>query len=267
MKRRDFIKRSLTASALGTLGAAAFPAAAADTASTTGRDYYELRIYRLKSAADQPRLETFLSQAAIPAWNRLGFKPIGVFTEETPKEGPAVFVLIPYPSLDAFAGATAAVNADSEYLKAGADYLQTPKSNPAFVRIDSWLMLAFAGMPRLKLPAYCPKAASRVFELRTYESHSELKALNKVAMFNAGEIDTMNEVGLAPIFYGQALIGANLPHLWYMTSGENHELHKEHWAAFGKHPVWQKLRSDPQYADNTSKNISRIMLPAACSQI
>jgi len=267
MQRRDFLKSSLTVTALGSLSASLFKASAAESDRSATREYYELRCYRLKSDADQPRLESFLAKAAIPAWNRLGLNPIGVFKETEPKDGPAVFVLIPYPTLEAFASSTARINADEEYLKAGADYLQTPKADPAFLRIDSWLMLAFAGMPRLKLPAYCPKVATRVFELRTYESHSELKALNKVAMFNAGEIETMHEIGLAPIFYGQSLIGANLPHLWYMTSAENLEEHKKHWGLFGKHPVWQKLKSDLQFADNTSKNTSRMMVPLASSQI
>ena len=65
----------------------------------------------------------------------------------------------------------------------GTAYLQSPKANPAFERIDSWLMLAFAGMPKLELSAYCREKKPRMFELRTYESHSELKALKKVEMF------------------------------------------------------------------------------------
>ena len=267
MKRRDFLQTGITATALGSLSASLLSTSAAEPASAGPREYYELRIYRLKDAAAKPRLDAYLQQAAIPAWNRLGLKPIGVFTEAESKEGPAVFVLLPYPSLDAFASSVAKINADAAYLKAGADYLRAAKADPSFVRIDSWLMLAFAGMPKLELPAYCPKAATRVFELRTYESHSELKAINKVEMFNAGEIGAMREVGLGPVFYGQALVGANLPHLWYMTSGENLEAHNQHWALFGKHPVWQKLKSDQQYADNVSKITKRMLTPTAYSQI
>src|SRR5207247_2483543 len=100
-----------------------------------------------------------------------------------------------------------------------------------------------------------------------YESHSEAKALKKVEMFNAGEIGAMKEVGLAPVFYGQALIGPNLPHLTYMLSGETREAHKEHFKVFGTHPVWQKLKNDPQYADTVSKITSRFLVPSACSQI
>jgi hypothetical protein len=127
--------------------------------------------------------------------------------------------------------------------------------------------VAFAGMPKLELPAYCRDKKPRLFELRTYESYSEAKAQKKVDMFNAGEIDTMREVGLAPIFYGQTLVGRDLPHLMYITSGENPDIHQQHWDAFGKHPVWTKLKGDPQYADTVSKSTKRFLVPTAYSQV
>jgi len=135
--------------------------------------------------------------------------PIGVFTELEPKGPASVYVLIPYPTVHSFATAAAGLNADAEYQQAGAAYLQTPKSNPGFERIDSWLMLAFAGQPKISLAPYSLEKKPRVFEMRTYQSHSELKALKKVEMFNSGEIDVMHEVGLAPVFYGQVLLGKN----------------------------------------------------------
>ena len=78
---------------------------------------------------------------------------------------------------------------------------------------------------------------------------------------------TMREVGLGPIFYGQVLIGSNLPHLTYMVSGENQDEHKKHWGAFGGHPTWAKLKNDPQYADTVSKIVNRFLVPTSYSQI
>ena len=106
-----------------------------------------------------------------------------------------------------------------------------------------------------------------MFEIRTYESYSELKALKKVEMFNSGEIETMRDVGLGPIFFGQALIGSNLPHLTYMLSAEDQAGHKTHWGAFGQHATWKKLKDDPQYADTVSKIYNRFLVPTAYSQI
>lgn len=252
-----------TLAGLSTVGVSA-PAA---DRSSRRREHYELRIYRLKAGANRDLLDSHLERAAIPAWNRLGIKPVGVFTEKEPKEGLAVYVLIPYPSLDAFGAAGVRLNADEEYQRAGATYLQTPKTNPAFERIDSWLLLAFAGMPKIELPSYSRENKARLFELRTYESHSEVKALKKVEMFNSGEIQVMREVGLAPVFYGQALIGQNLPHLTYMLSAESDEAHKKHWKTFGDHPVWNKMKNDPQYADTVSNIRNWFLVPTAYSQI
>jgi len=235
---------------------------------STNREYYELRKYRLKAGAKSDLLDAYMEKAAIPTWNnKLGIKPVGVFTDRQPNETSSVYVLIPYPSIESFARAALALNADEDYQKAGAEYLQSPKDTPAFDRIDSWLMLAFAGMPRLELPAYSTERKPRMFEIRTYESYSEVKAFKKVEMFNSGEIDTMREVGLAPIFYGQALVGANLPHLTYMLSAEDQDAHKKHWDAFGKHPVWNKLKNDPQYADTVSKITNYFVVPTRYSQI
>jgi hypothetical protein len=268
----------MAASTLAGLGTVGFTTSAAEQAATApgDREYYELRGYRLKPGAKHDLLDAYIEKAAIPALNRLGVKPVGVFVQQERAGAPdpseirdwsTVWVLRTFPSLEVFAQATTRMSADPEYQKAGAEYLNSPKSNPAFERIDSWLMLAFARLPKIELPAYCREKKARMFEMRTYESFSELKAIKKVEMFNAGEIDTMREVGLGPIFYGQALIGSNLPHLTYMVSAENQDAHKKHWGAFGAHPTWDKLKNDPQYADTVSKIYNRFLVPTAYSQI
>ena len=267
MKRRAFLKTSLAASALASVSQSDIPAAAAESSGVANREVYELRAYRLKSGGSRELLDGYLEKAAIPALNRLGVKTVGVFNEIEPKDSLAVWLLVPYPSLESFSTAVSRLSDDPEYQKAGAQYLQTPKDSPAFERIDSWLLLAFSGLPRLELPVFSRERKPRIFEMRTYESHSELKALKKVDMFNSGEIDVMREVGLGPVFYGQALVGRDLPHLTYMLSAEDRDAHKKHWGGFGKHPVWNKLNKDPLYADTVSKITSRFLEPTAYSQI
>jgi hypothetical protein len=268
MKRREFIKTSVAATALAGVGASTMTTAAPEATAGKSREYYELRVYRLKTGEAHEVLDGYLEKALVPALNRMAVKPVGVFTEPEPKGGPAIFVLIPFASLQMFGEAAMRVNADADYQKAGAEHLAAVKDHPSFDRIDSWLLLAFAGMPRIELPSYSQeKKKGRVFELRTYESHSESKALRKIEMFNSGEIGVMRAVSMAPVFYGQALIGASLPHLTYMLSAENADEHTKHWAAFGKHPLWNKMKDDPQYADTVS-NIKKWMLsPTNYSQI
>ena len=133
-------------------------------------------------------MDNYLEKVAIPFLNRAGSTPIGVFTQQERsgaagsteiRDASTVLVLIPYPSAEAFAKTTAAFNAQIEGQKGGEEYLQAGKDKPAFERIDSWLMLAFAGMPKVELPAYSKERKPRMFEIRTYESHSEIKALKK----------------------------------------------------------------------------------------
>lgn len=268
MQRRQFLKASLTASAVAALSTPSSAAAAAANAGPNGdREYYELRAYRLKPGAPSVLLETYLEKALISALNARGIAHVGVFTEPEAKDGPAVWVLIPHASLESVVNVTASLNRDPAVQAAGAEYLQSPKATPAFDRIDSWLLLAFAGMPKHAVPAGAATRAPRIFEMRSYESFSELKALKKMDMFNDGEIEVMKEVGLAPVFFAQALTGKDLPHLTYMMSATDRDAHKQHWAAFGKHPVWVKMRNDPQYADTVSKNTSRFLVPTSYSQI
>jgi hypothetical protein len=163
---------------------------------------------------------------------------------------------------------TASINSDPAVRAAGALYLGSPTpADPAFERIDSWLLLSFSGLPRLAVPALAAAGKPRIFEMRTYESYSELKALKKVEMFNAGEIALMQQLSLSPVFYGQALVGRDLPHLTYMLCSPDMETHKRNWAAFGAHPVWVRMKGDPQYADTVSKITSRFVVPAPFSQI
>ena len=261
--RREFLKSSVLASAAAVAGvkAAAAPAG-------SGREYYELRAYRLKPGAPHALLDAYLAKALIPALNARGSKAVGVFTEPEAKDGPAVWVLIPHASPAAAASVAASLNTDAAVLAAGAEYFNSSsRDNPAFDRVDSWLLLAFAGLPQLAVPALAREGKSRIFEMRTYDSYNEVKALKKVDMFNAGEIGVMQELNLAPVFYGQALVGRDLPHLTYMLCSPDRETHAKNWTAFMQHPVWIKLKNDPQYADTVTKVTSRFLIPAAYSQI
>jgi hypothetical protein len=264
LNRRDFLKGSLAASAT----AAALPRArAADPSAPTGQ-YIELRAYRLRAGAPHALLDQYLEKALIPALNGRGVEAVGAFTEPGAKDGPVVWVLIPHPSLASAADVAAFVNTDPGVLAAGSDYLSTPtKENPAFDRIDSWLYLPFAGLPGLAVPALARARKDRIFEMRTYESFSELKALKKVAMFNAGEIGVMQELNLSPVFYGQALLGRDMPHLTYLLCSPDLETHKRNWTAFTVHPVWVKLKNDHQYDDTVTKITSRFLTPLGYSQV
>jgi len=237
----------------------------ADAADVATPQYYEVRIYSTQSAQQQQRVNDYWQQAAIPAYNRLGVQPVGVFTELNDSATNKIYVLLPFKSLADFAAIPIGLAADANYQHAAAEFLNAPKSNPAYNRFESSLLVAFDGMKRMVLPA--PDHQPNVFELRTYESSSEGKGLNKIRMFESGEIPLMKEVGLAPIFYGRTIAGLNMPCLMYLTCGESLDAHKQHWRAFSAAPVWQGLSHDPQYQDNVSRVISIMLKRTVASQI
>jgi hypothetical protein len=227
--------------------------------------YYEVRIYTTQSAEQQQRVNDYWQNAAVPAYNRIGIQPVGVFTDLQDSATNHIYVLIPCDSPEDFAAIPATLAADAYYQKAAAEFLNAPKSNPAYVRFESSLLVAFDGMKRMSLPA--TNRPPNVFELRTYLSSSEGKGLNKIKMFESGEIPLMKEVGLAPIFYGRTIAGLNMPCLIYMTCGETLDAHKQHWKAFSASPVWKRLTGDPQYKDNVSRVISIMLKRTVASQI
>ena len=236
-------------------------------ADNAGRQYYELRVYTTKSEKQQNQISDYWQNAAVPAYNRMGVKPIGVFTELEDSPTNKIYVVIPFDSLDAFAQVASKLAADSTYQKDAEEFMSVPKNDPAYVRFDSSLLLAMEGMKKLTLPPASAEKKPWIFELRTYLSHNEAKGINKVEMFNAAEIPVMQQVGLSPVFFAQSIVGTQLPNLTYMVSGENMEEHKKHWQGFGPNPVWKKISGDPQYKDNVSKIINVFLKRTPASQI
>jgi NIPSNAP len=268
MKRRAFLKSSIaTASAAGLVSLV--KASAAQPAEPEARQFYELRLYRLRRGPKQKLFDDFYREAAIPAMNRAGISPVGVFSVMIGPDSPAMHVVLPHKSLESFATANDRVHSDPDYQKAGAEFANAPAADPAYVRVESSLLVAFEGIPKLEVPAGASANKQRIFELRTYESHSHKASKKKIEMFNTGEIAIFRRVGLQPIFFGQTLIGTRLPNLTYLLMHENMAARDRNWAAFGSDADWKKLSSTPGYTDpEIVSNISNVLLrPAAYSQI
>lgn len=214
-------------------------------------------------------LEGYLRNALIPALSRMGSGPVGVFNVSIGPDSPALYVLIPHASLAAFGTCDERLSQDSEYMKAGAEYLDANSSNPAFLRMECSLMRAFAGMPKLEVPAATPAKKPRLFELRTYESTSTTDAKLKIRMFNEGEIGIFRRTGLAPVFFGETLIGDRMPNLTYMICFDDPIAREKCWDAFRKDPEWKKISTDPMYTKSEIvSNITNVLLrPTGYSQI
>lgn len=267
MKRRRFLVSSLAASALA--GASTPVNAAAATSPAAGREYYELRKYHLRRGPQQRLIDDYVRDAAIPAMNRLGIKPVGVFNTTIGPGSPTLYLLLPHSSVESVVTVHDRLAADPDYLQAGAPFINVTATEPGYLRVESFLLGAFARMPKLELPAGAAEKKPRIFELRTYESHSKKANRTKIEMFNKAEIDIFRRTGLRPVFFGETLIGSGMPSLTYMLTFENMDERTRNWAAFGSDPEWKKLSTTPGYTDpEIVSNISNAILsPTPYSQI
>jgi hypothetical protein len=264
MERRDFLKSASLAGAAALAGATGAEA----QAPAGGREFYEVRVYEMPTGNRKAVLNDYLAKAAIPAWNRLGSSPVGVFTVVSGANALMLYVLVPHASLEAFEAAPTRLAADAEYQKAAADYLGTSIDNPAYTRYESWLLHAFKNVPRLRLPAETAGNKPRLFEWRVYESHSEAAAVRKIEMFNeGGEIALFDRLGLRPVFFGQTLAGPRQPNLVYMTVHADMAAREKVWDAFRNDDGWKKLSTDPRYLNTVSATTVTFLRPAAYSQI
>jgi hypothetical protein len=234
---------------------------------TPMQEYYELRIYRAPDAAKRQTVSDYVQQALLPALSRQGIDRVGVFTRTDDDSDFALYMLIPFKTLPAFSELNGKLATDTAYAKAAHDYFAIPKDEPAYARIESKLMKAFTGMPVIEQPDYSVNKQPRLFELRTYESHNADKARLKVAMFNDGEIDIMRDVQLAPLFYGETLIGSDVPNLTYMLTAPDMKSHDEHWDGFRTHPDWLKMKVLDKYKDTVSKINRWYLAPTEYSQL
>ena len=261
MNRRTFLNISGATTSL--LSLSALRAAGAEAAAS--RQYLALHKYTFASPEQRAAFDGFMKAAALPAFQRLGIGPVGVFQDA--KEPSPVFVLLPHPNAESALALDHRLLADAEFTAKGAAFIEAPKAALPFQEVERWLLLAFKGMPKVETPV---KAPGRVFQLRTYESPSLKTGQKKIEMFNdAGEIKIFREVGLAPVFFGEALFGSKQPNLTYMLAFESEEAQKAAWGRFVQHPDWKKISGMPEYADNRIlRHIVNLPLrPADYSQI
>jgi hypothetical protein len=271
MERRVFIAAAAGAGGAWLSSPAAEAAGLAAGMQGTSAEYYELRRYRLRRGPQQQLVDAYMRDALVPALQRAGTGPVGVFNVTIGADNPTLHLLITYRTLDAFTALPARLAADGAYQTAGAAYLNAIATSPAFVRIESSLMRAFDSMPALALPFGGGEAGrrSRIFELRVYESHSENASRKKIGMFDNGEIAIFRKAGLQPVFFGNTLIGQNMPNLAYMLVYEDMAARDRQWAAFAADPEWRKLSTTPGLTDpDIVTSISNTYLrPTAYSHI
>jgi hypothetical protein len=272
MDRREFVTAALAAGGGMMAGVGVSAAEGTQAAAQAGaREYYELRHYQLRRGPQTKILDDYFREAAIPAMQRAGVGPVGAFNVMIGSGSPALTVLIPHKTIESFASLPSRLAADAEHQRAGAAYLDAAATDPAFMRIETSLLRAFEQVPAVVPPFGGGEAGrrSRIFELRTYESHSEKAGRKKIEMFNSAEIAIFRRAGLQPVFFGEALAGSRMPNLTYMLVYEDMAAHDKQWASFVADPEWRTLSTTPGFTDpEIVANITNVFLrPTAYSQI
>lgn len=263
MERREFVKSALVSASVAS--GAAFASDAEKKPREMHQEFYQLRQYTLRTGPQLSLIQSYFEKALIPALNRAQMAPVGAFRLDIGPQTPTYFALIPSPSVEALVTLDTRLGNDPEYVRAASGFRDAPASAPAFERAERTLLSAFSGWPAI----VAPKKGKRIFQLRTYESASQVAHARKVQMFNEAEIGIFSRSGLNPVFFGDTLIGARMPSLTYMLTFTDVAELNERWSVFGSDPAWKELSHRPGNTDpEIVSNISNLYLsPLSCSQI
>lgn len=224
---------------------------------------YELRTYELNFFKSADLLHRYLSEAFIPAMNRLGSKSIGVFEEEGATLPAKIYVLIPYATISDFQSARKVLEEDEQYQKAAANYFQAGADEVPFDKIQTSLIQSSVGFPELKNP----RIENGFFELRIYTSPNEAALRSKLKMFDEHEFPIFEDAGLNMVFFGVNLAGGAIPCLTYLLATESKEANATGWSQFIQHPEWKRISALEEFKGNMN-NILRVYLkPLAYSQL
>ncbi len=268
MKRRDF----LAVAGAGCVAASTVGMTqAAQQRRNVRKKFVELRTYTVANPEKKEQLIGILDKALIPALNRQGIKPIGVFwTNKDINEGKdefalAVFVVIPHNTETSFLNCTPRLLADKQYLKDAAPLFEAPMSDPVYQAYESSLMVGFNNCPGVEAPAL---GADRVAQLRYYKSYNLERNAAKIHMFDVGgELPLFRKSKMHPIFFGDTIFGDKMPNMTYMLCFENEDARKLAWKTFVESPEWSEIKANERYKD-TANTITNVLLkPSPGSQI
>ena len=241
-------------------------AAAVDVVKRTTESYYELRRYDLDTQDQKTALDKYLGDALLPACNRLGIKPVGVFY---PDQGLSpIYVLLPHKTFASFASLAEKLSGDKDYATKAADFLNAPADKPVYKNVEIQLLAPLPGMTQIETPT---TVAGRVLQLRTYESPGEKAGVKAIEMFDTSAIAIFRKVGLHPVFFGQTVAGAKMPSLTCLLGFQDRQESDDNWKKLSADADWQKLSATPEYADKEllrTNGITNLYLkPASYSQI
>jgi len=230
-----------------------------------GKDFYQIRIYRLKNNEQLSAVRQFLKDSWVPAVHRAGigkigvFEPVGIDTASVK----FIYIIIPFRSEKEWRALDGKLLRDEAFVSSSQSFRNAPADRQPYERMESILLKAFEGQKRLVLPA---KKGGTVFELRSYESPTERLHEKKVAMFENEEIALFKKLSFNVVFYARVVSGSHMPNFMYMPSFSSVDDRNAHWKTFGEDPQWKEMSARPENENKVSvSHIDSILMQSAGS--
>jgi len=224
------------------------------------KEIYEWRIYTVKEAGSQ-MLDDFFQNTFIPAYNRQGIS-VGAFSLYNKEDIDYRYLLFVYPNMDKYLQIRKDIWKDQVFRAAAQPFYDQTAPEPAYEIYETYLCEAFDAMPKMRKP----DKGRTLFEYRNYKSPNDESGQRKVKMFNSGEIDVFDKVGVNSVCYGEVLAGSRMPSLIYLTWYKDEPTRNEAWDKFREHPEWITMRALPEYANTTNDNKMKLLSPMSYSQ-
>lgn len=257
MQRRNFVK---AATALAALPAVDIIAAPFKDDVKSKKEIYEWRIYTLTDSGSD--FDTFLEKTLIPAYTRQGIQ-VGAFSLFKKEEVEKRHILFIYPDMPTYFKVKHLIWTDKTFRFAAQSFYDASAVKPAYTSFETYLSEAFD-----KIPVHrTPDKSRTLFEIRIYQSPNEEANQRKVKMFNAGEIDIFDKVGINSVAYGEILAGPRNPALMYLTWYKDEPTRTAVWKAFVDSDEWKHISQLPEYAHTATNNTSTFLSPLPYSQL
>jgi hypothetical protein len=238
------------------------------SAAPVKQQYYEIKIYHIADKSQEGRVDAYLKDAYLPALHRAGIPVVGVFKpiEADTAFGKLIYVFIPFKTVDDFMQLPGLLDKDNVYTDAGKSFINAAYDEPPYARYESILLKAFMNMPQFVAPKFTTSPSEKIYELRSYESATEAKAVKKIEMFNqGGEIELFKNLAFDAVFYGEVLIGSHMPNLMYMITFSDLKSHDDKWKTFLGSDGWKKLSGMDEYKNTVSKPNPYLLHPTSYS--
>ncbi len=234
------------------------------------QSFYQISVYHFKDSSQEKTINQYLQNALLPALHRANVQPVGVFTSlsNDTSADKTMYVFMPVKSLDEIALLSSKLNADKAYSTEGKAYLTAPFDAAPYTRMETILLQAFPLAPAIQQPHLQSPKKGRVYELRSYESATEMMNSSKVKMFNVGdEVGIFKRLNFNAVFYAEVVAGSHQPNLMYMTTFENMPDREAKWKLFMNDDAFKKLLAMPEYQHNVSKADIIFLRPADYSDL